>query len=51
MIILLILFSILGLFTATQAIASRNERRALENAMDAIRKEENARFIKLLETI
>ena len=51
MFILLILLSILGLFTTTQAIASRNERRALESAMDAIRKEENERFIKLLEAI
>lgn len=51
MLILLILFSILGLFTTTQIIASRNERRALTERMDAIRKEENERFIKLLEAI
>ena len=51
MLILLILLIILGLFTLTQAIASRHERRALQNAMETIRKEENARFIKLLEAI
>ena len=51
MLMLITIIAILTTFTATQAIASRNERRALENAMDAIRKEENERFIKLLEAI
>ena len=51
MLVLITIVTIMATFTTSQIIASRNERKALENAMDAIRKEENARFIKLLETI
>ena len=51
MLMLITIITIMATFTASQIIASRNERRALENAMNAIRKEENERFIKLLEAI
>ena len=51
MLVLIAIVTIMATFTAAQAIASRNERRALTERMDAIRKEENARFIKLLEAI
>ena len=51
MLVLITIVTIMATFTATQAIASRNERRALESAMDAIRKEENEHFIQMLESI
>ena len=51
MLVLITIIAIMATFTTAQIIASRNERRALESAMDAIRKEENERFIKLLEAI
>ena len=51
MLILITTVTIMATFAAAQAIASRIERKALESAMNAIRKEENARFIKALEAI
>ena len=51
MLVLITIIAIMTTFTASQIIASKNERRALENAMDAIRKEENEHFVKLLEAI
>ena len=51
MLILITIIATLTAFTTAQWIASRHERRALESAMDAIRKEENRRFIQMLESI
>lgn len=51
MLTLITIVAVLATFTVTQAIASRIERRALTDRMNAIRKEENERFIKLLEAI
>ena len=51
MLILITIVTIMATFTAAQTIASRNERRALIKRMDAIRKEENKRFLKALEAI
>ena len=51
MLVLITIVTIMATFTFTQSIASRHERRALTDRMNAIRKEENERFIKLLEAI
>ena len=51
MLILITTVTIMATFMATQAIASRIERRTLIQRMDAIRKEENERFIKAIEAI
>ena len=51
MLILITIIATLTAFTTAQLIASRHERRALETAMDAIRKEENERFLMLLNSI